>query len=956
MVFYPLQSTSIYEFYQSGLRLEEYVAGLSDFGYPGGGVTDTSMRAFPSYAEAFKKAGLKFIAGLKLRLIYEMVDYEVLLYPQTETGYRQLLVLTAREKPAYNLEEICSLAEVAAIVKTNSSAFYTLSIGDSTHQLLRRLHAAFDRFYLGVEIYQSAEIALAEKLREFAAEHSLHCIAIPEVLYLNRNLSERYRLLQSIGEKREYVESLESNSRFLLGPQALKQLYSEAELNGTAELAESISFDPLATRGRLLRTDEKPDEKLKAAVEKELAARQLGQEYKERAAHELGIIESMGFADYFLIVADYVAFARRQDIKVGPGRGSAASSLVSYLLGITEVDPLRYDLVFERFLNPDRQSLPDIDIDFEDTKREEIIAYLRQRYGPERVATIITYSSLQPASALNAAGEALKIPSERIKRLTANLTPGASLAESLERSYQLKRLSQDPYYRNIISKALLIEGFPVNTSRHAAGVIISDEPLEESVPILEGTAGYEYHYLERMGFVKFDILGLSNLSFLREIETEIAREGRELPDVAGDLDNPRCYEVLNRLLTCDIFQLESRGMRQSIAKIQPSRFSDLVALIALYRPGPMENIDLFARNKQSGDVASTWNPIIAEILRPTYNVLLYQEQILAIVRRYAGLSAAEADNFRRAISKKDEKQLATYAALFTAGAAAAGRDPSEAQKVYELVLRFANYGFNKAHSVSYALITYRLLYYKTFFTSAFYRASIRRSGFDSRSAALYRTELTSLGYQLRRPLVAHSGSSLRFDGGECYLPLTVIRGLSADFSAALEQLISEPPSNLFDFFLRSAGWSGDAKIYRKLIDAGALDEFEPNREVLRLNLPELISFGCFGEKNNRIRLRPAAADRRQDYYLEFAALGAVLSFDLQELTSLKTGEDEMLLLIVSPLNLNNTGYQALSRDGAIDIFLERPLELEPYAIVAATGKLNKTRKRLFATSIRKENP
>lgn len=765
-------------------------------------------------------------------------------------------------------------------------------------------------------------------------------------------------MLQAIKNKSSLSASDRKPSYFLLSPFALVQIYTEEEIQNTVRLAQSSSFDPLARRGQLLKTEPTIDAasvKLKAIVARKLSEKQLDNRYRERAQHELDIISQMGFSDYFLIVADYVAFAKQNDIKVGPGRGSSASSLVSFLLGITEVDPIRYDLIFERFLNPDRQSLPDIDIDFEDTKRDQVIEYLKKKYGPDRVGSIITYSSLQAASSLNAVGEIENIPTERIKKLTSNLIPGNSLSESLKKSYTLQHLYQDAYYSELFNKAKQIEGFPVNASKHAAGIIISQEKLSDLVPFHQGLIEYEYDYLEKMGFVKLDILGLSNLSFLRLIEEKILADKKTIPDLDDNLDDSRCYQTLNNLATYNIFQLESRGMQRAIADIKPQNFSDLYALIALYRPGPMENIKTYAENKHKSDQISYEDPVLAEILKPTYNVIVYQEQVLSIVKRYAGLTSAEADNFRRAISKKDELQLQGYREKFIAGALKLGHSKTQINKVYDRIYRFANYGFNKAHSVSYALIAYRLLYYKTYFPQAFYQASFSRSPFDAKSSAIYEKEFKLLGYQMIRPTLFHSSDQLVFTSTQVFLPFSAIKGLSQPFIDSLTAVSTQgPPLDLFGFFIAMAEQKHDSKNYQRLIDSGVLDVFEKNREKLRANLVELINFGEFGDPSNRINLRPAQPQPRRDYYLETLACGRCFSYSLADLTDLELVAEEKYYLIIMGNDQANTEYQALNEEGFIDIVFDRAMNLGPYAIIAASGNLSRNQKRLYLNTYRKE--
>lgn len=953
MEFYLLQVNSIYDYLGSGLGINEYTDGLLKYGYEGGAITDlSSLNGIFAYATYFKAKGRKFIPAVKLNLIYDEGYFDLLFYIHNEEAYLSLLSLLSLKKTTYTIEELLQLSSCSVVLKTNSAYFYSGEFESRYQQLLRRLIEHFDDFYLGIEIYSSLEEEFAATIRSYAANHSLRLVAIPLVLYPHKRDAYRYELLTAIKNKRVVKEQFTS-ANFILSPEVLAKLYTEEEINNTAVLAKRCNFDPLAIKGSVydLYPEAEANDRLKEKVHQRLKALTTDKAYLDRVNYELDVIFKMGFSSYFLLVADYVNYAKTSDIKVGPGRGSVASSLVAYLLDITEVDPLKYDLVFERFLNPDRVSMPDIDIDFEDTKKTLVIDYLKKTYGDSHVAAITTYSSLQAASALNAVGEARKIPLERIKRLTSNLIPGVSLEESKKRSYALGSILQDPYYQEIFADAQKVEGFIVNASKHAAGVIITGKNLPKLLPFSNGTVNVEYSYLEKMGFLKFDVLGLANLSFIRSIEEKITASGRELPDLTMDLDNEECYKILCSGATYSLFQLESEGMKRAIKLVKPSCFNDLVALLALYRPGPMDNIPLFSKNKANPEGIDYLDPSLEPILKETYGVIVYQEQLLKILVTYAGFSPAEADIFRRLISKKKSEEMKDYEEKFRLGATKNNKDPLSIKKLYSHILRFAEYGFNKAHSVSYAYITYRLLYYKTHFPLQFYDACFEKESLTRKTASTLIEEFKAFGYELKGPDIFNSKEGLNIVDNKIYLPFKLIKGLKEDFIKRLVGL-KRDFMDLFDFFAKSYHDVNSEKDYQRLIDSGALDPLDKRRAMISENIDELIMAGLADDSSNRPILKESPTKKVIDYYREAEALGTSLSHSLISLTKNDLAEDEILFLITGSDNYSRSQYSAINDLVSASLSFSKSEDLANFSLLAAKGRFSRNQKRFYVDSYR----
>lgn len=953
MEFYLLQVNSIYEYLGSGLKIQDYTDALFHYGYEGGAITDLSaINGIFAYASGFKKSQKKFLSGVRVSLIYEEAYFELLIYLQNEEAYLLLLELLSRKKNTFTLEEILELSSVSVILKTNSSIFYSGEFESRYQQLLKKLVEHFPNFYLGIEIYSSLEEEFATSIRNYASNHSLKLIAIPEVLYPTKKDAYRYELLQAIRNKRSVNEQY-SSANFILSPEVLSKLYTEEEIKNTAQLACNCHFDPLQIKGGVydLFPAEEANDQLYKKVHLKLNELGYNNDYLKRVEYELDVIFKMGFSSYFLLVADYVNFAKTNDIKVGPGRGSVASSLVAYLLNITEVDPLKYGLIFERFLNPDRVSMPDIDIDFEDTKKNMVVEYLRKTYGDNHVAHITTYSTLQAASALNAIGEVRKIPLERIKRLTANLLPNSSLEESRKKSYALSSILKDPYYLSIFEDAKKIEGFIVNSSKHAAGVIITGRDLPKLLPFSNGTVNVEYSYLEKMGFLKFDILGLANLSFIRNIEEKILETNATIPIISDDLNNAYCYKLLSLGATYSLFQLESEGMKRAIQQVKPSCFNDLVALLALYRPGPMDNIPLFGRNKENPSLIDYLDPDLEPILKETYGVIVYQEQLLKILTTYAGFTPAEADIFRRLISKKQSEEMQRYEEKFINGALARKKDLVQIKKIYSYILRFAEYGFNKAHSVSYAFITYRLLYYKTHFPLQFYEACLAKESLSRKTAKILEAEFKASGYRMLGPNILYSTDRLVIVDKMIYLPLTLIKGLSKEFGTRLIA-IKKDFKDVFDFFVKTYNNDNKEKDYIRLADAGALDSLGVNRSLVRENVSELIMAGLADDSTNRPILRVSNTPKVIDYYKEQEALGSALSMTLASLSAADLQEDETLFLIVNSDNYSRSQYTAINDITAVSLSFSSGAELPNFTLVAVRGRLSRNQKRFYVDSYR----
>lgn len=569
-------------------------------------------------------------------------------------------------------------------------------------------------------------------------------------------------------------------------------------------------------------------------------------EYMERLKYEYGIITGMGFEDYFLIVQDLVNHAKSNGIYVGPGRGSSSASLVSYLLDITEVDPLEYNLLFERFLNPERVSMPDIDIDFEDSRRDEVVEYLIKKYGDMRVANIITYGTLSAKMAARDVGRVFGFSDDELK-LVSNLVPdepNASLEDAFSSSRFNTLLEADRKYKTFMDITLEIEGLPRHTSTHAAGLLLSSETLTNSVPVIfsEGHVMSQWPMkdVEAAGLLKIDLLGLKNLSLIRYMVQSIRRTEKNfsLDDITED---KRVYKMLSKGMTLGIFQLESSGIRRVIESFQPESLKDLAAVLALYRPGPMKEIDNFIYRKEHPETIKYPHEDLKDILKETFGVIVYQEQIMQIAGKIAGFSYGEADILRRAMGKKDRHALTNEREHFIAGAVKKNYTAELAENIFDLIMEFADYGFVKSHAVAYGKVAYTMAYMKLYYPEHFYAVILTHHRGNDEKISQLLTELK----MMRIPLLAPDINTSIWQNSQqegILLGFSMISGISRPLYEALMAARKHggPFKDIYDLVSRT-DFKFNEKILRNLIISGTLDGFEENRKTMLQTLPDILS-------------------------------------------------------------------------------------------------------------------
>ena len=743
-------------------------------------------------------------------------------------------------------------------------------------------------FYLEVQhngIPEQEEVN--RELISVAREMGIPLVATNDCHYLDPQDAQAHDVLLCIQTGKLVQDQdrmkMSTDQLYLRSPEEMKHLFSHLEeaVDNTWEIANRCQFEfqfgqlhlPVyqVPQGYDLDSylEHLAREGLKRRRERgELSPQREWGEYQERLAEELAIIKDMGFSGYFLIVWDFVRHAREKGIPVGPGRGSAAGSLVSYALGITNLDPLPYNLLFERFLNPERVSMPDIDIDFCMDRRDEVIEYVRNKYGKNNVAKIITFGTLSARAVVRDVGRALGIPYKDVDRIAKLIPSGPGInmtvARAIEEVPQLRELmEEDARIKELLDISQKLEGLSRHASTHAAGVVITPEELTEYVPLYRGTDNevvtqYAKDELEELGLLKMDLLGLKTLTVIRMALDLIEKFRGERLDLDHlPLDDPETYKLLEEGRTLGVFQLESSGMRELIKKLKPSRFEDLIALVALYRPGPLGSgmVEDFI-NRKHGKVK--WKaplPQIEDILAETYGVILYQEQVMQIASRLAGFTMGQADLLRRAMGKKKMEVMLKQKEAFIQGAVERGVSKKDAEHIFDLMENFAKYGFNKSHSAAYALIAYQTAYLKAHYPVEFMAALISGDMGNTDKIYKYIQECKEMNIRVLPPDVNESIATFSVRGSSIRFGMAAIKNVG---ESAVEAILEErekggPFKSLYDFCCRVDTRKVNRKTIESLIKAGAMDSLGRDRNTLLEALDQALEAGQRAAKRARLQ-------------------------------------------------------------------------------------------------------
>ncbi len=862
---------------------------------PAIGVADTNnLFAALELSDKAAKAGIQSIPGVQLA-----VDFGDGKTQQRESGFGSIVLLAKTEAGYKNLMWLCSRAYLAAepgappcvsiadferesgdlIALTGGpegalDALLAKSQPDVAAARLASLERFFsDRLYIEIQRHKLAqEREIEAQLLDFAYRRGLPIVATNEPFFATPGDFEAHDALLCIAEGTltSVVERRRlTPTHYFKTRREMLELFAdlpEATQN-SVEIARRCSFRPRArgpimprfireaTQGVATTLDEIEARELRRQAEEGLEARLAAtgpapglarEDYLKRLELELGVIVKMRFPGYFLIVSDFIKHAKSKDIPVGPGRGSGAGSLVAYALTITDLDPLRFGLFFERFLNPERNSMPDFDIDFCQTRRGEVIEYVRERYGAEHVAQIITFGSFLARGVLRSVGRVLEMPLGQVDKL-AKLVPQnpakpVTLAEALASEQKLREAAaEDQRVARLFKIAGALEGLYSNASTHAAGIVIADQPLHEVMPLYRDPKSempvtqFNMKWVEPGGLVKFDFLGLKTLTVLSAASALVRRRNPEFDLAKVPLDDAETYAMLGRGETVGVFQLESAGMRKALVEMHADRFEDIIALVALYRPGPMANIPTYCAVKLGDEEPDYLHPLIEPILKETFGVIIYQEQVMQIAQVLSGYSLGEADNLRRAMGKKIKAEMDAQRDRFVSGALARGLTREKANEIFDLLAKFADYGFNKSHAAAYALIAYQTAWFKAHYPVEFIAASMTFDMSNTDKLAEFRQEAQRLGIGVEPPSISRSGANFDVAPGRdgklaIRYALAAIKGVGDGQAASIVAARGEKPFVSFaDFARRVNPREINKKVLENLACCGAFDDLEPNR-------------------------------------------------------------------------------------------------------------------------------
>jgi DNA polymerase-3 subunit alpha len=798
----------------------------------------------------------------------------LVLLAASEAGYRNLMALVSRsflgvaesEASHVKIEWLAERAE-GLIALTGGgdgpvNAMLVSGKADLAKARLEALAAIYpSRLYVelqrhGVEAERSVEPALLD----LAYAANLPLVATNEPFFAERDDYDAHDALLAIAEGRLVAESdrrqLTPEHCFKTRAEMIELFLDLPEaLASTVEIARRCSFRPKTRQPILPRFttgDREADEvaelrrRALAGLERRIAVHGVApgrtpEEYRERLDFELKVIGGMNYAGYFLIVADFIQWAKARGIPVGPGRGSGAGSLVSYALTITDLDPIRFGLLFERFLNPERVSMPDFDVDFCQERRDEVIRYVQERYGRDQVAQIITFGTLQARGVLRDVGRVLEMPYGQVDKLCKlvpfNPAAPVTLEKAIDGEPRLQEArDKEPIVRRLFDIALRLEGLYRHASTHAAGIVIGDRPLSEITPLYRDPKSnmqvtqFNMKWVEAAGLVKFDFLGLKTLTVLQTAVRLLAQRGIDLDIQQVPLDDKKTYEMLAHGETVGVFQVEGQGMRRALADMRPDRFEDIIALVALYRPGPMANIPTYCLRKHGDERPDYIHPKLEPILRETFGVVIYQEQVMQIAQVLAGYSLGEADLLRRAMGKKIKKEMAAQRQRFVSGAVERGVEREQADSIFDLLQRFADYGFNKSHAAAYALVAYHTAYLKANYPVEFLAASMTLDMDNTDKLAEFRREAERLKIAVVPPSVNRSGREFDVADGQIVYALAALRGVGGHAVDAITRARGQNPfTDLTDFASRVDARAVNKRTLESLAAAGAFDCLEPNR-------------------------------------------------------------------------------------------------------------------------------
>ena len=910
------------------------------------GICDTeNLCGALEFSENISKVGTQPIIGTQINFKYEDTTGLLPLIALNENGYKKIIELSSKSylendvlsKPHLDIKELLdNISDVILLSGTNHGLFGKLfekGRFDEIQKIYKDLLKNFkDNFYLEIQRHgDQNEISFEKFNLEQSFRLKIPIIASNEVYYLTKDMHEAHDALTCIGEK-TYLNDKNrikySDQHYFKSSEEMCALFSDLPeaLENNFNLPYRCSFRPQFSKPVLpnisTEKDGSADEILKkdslnGLKEKFLKVFKIEEKnlindekflfYKDRLDHELRIIIEMKYPSYFLIVSDYIKWAKKNDIPVGPGRGSGAGSLVAWCLSITDVDPIKFNLIFERFLNPDRISMPDFDIDFCEEKRDLVFEYLTTKYK-DSVAHIITFGKLKARMVIRDVGRVLGLPYGFVdsisKMIPFDPSRPQSLIECINSEPRLQKLvNEDPRVKKLTDLSLKLEGLNRNVATHAAGVVIADRKLTEIVPLYKDASAdlllpstqFDMYSAENAGLIKFDFLGLKTLTVINRTQKLIKKKNKDFNIEDINFEDQKVFELLSSGNTVGLFQVESAGMREALMQMKPNHIEDIIALVALYRPGPMSNIPVYNDCKHGRQTPDYLHPLLEDILKPTYGVIIYQEQVMQIAQKLSGFTAGEADILRRAMGKKKRAELEKQKQGFIAGALKNGISKDVAASIFLKIEPFAEYGFNKSHAAAYAIISYQTAFLKTYYPKEFFAASMTMDISNQNKLSEFHEELKRININVIRPDINKCYADFKFDEENFYYALGGIKSVGFDaISNVVEERLANGEFKSINDFLNRVNPKDINKLQLEgLVKAGAFDNIEKNRQALFNSIPNFILktknihenkaanqidlFGADEEQDNEIILNMEDWKFEDRLSREFEAVGFFIS-------------------------------------------------------------------------------
>lgn len=833
---------SSYSMLENMISLEDLFLACSKNKYEFIALTDTHLHGTHDLFKYAKKYNIKPILGMKIK-VTEPNETNFLLYVKNQEGYTNLLKLSSivNNNVGLSINDLIKYQRGLVVVTSGFDSIIdqTIAYGneDAVSEIIKTFNNSFTDFYIGLQLNYEIQInSLSSKIINIANNQNVKMLPIHQSSYFNDDDFEAYEVLLKIANENNVVK--ENASFKFLSLEEINFIYGKHQFlkENLNNMIKEVVFEykypkfDLPNFNDNLKVSNKEYLKSLSIVglkrRLEISGIKDDKVYISRLEYELDVICKMNFENYFLVVYDFIRYAKTNNILVGPGRGSAAGSLVAYCLGITNVDPIKYGLMFERFLNPARVSMPDIDIDFPDNKREQVINYVKDKYGVNHICSITTFSTLGLRSSVRDVARVMKLPPERAEGIINSVIRG-------------EIDSSDILANKLLTISNRISGLYRQTGTHAAGIILSYKDLTKYIPMQKGAysfnqAQYNASNLEELGLNKIDFLGLKNLSIISEIVEALKKNNINVDLNSIDFNDKKTFELLSKGDTTGIFQLESDGMRNVLKKLKPNNFEDIVATLALYRPGPMENIDVYISRK-NGEKFKYLHESLKEILQSTFGIIIYQEQIMQIAQVFAGYNLFDADMLRVGVSKKDHKILNDERKKFTLGATKKGHNEKIANDIYDYIVKFADYGFNRSHSVSYSVVAYQMAYLKANYYETFMRVLLTSVIGNESQTDSYIKEVLSNGVKVYSPRLDTSSNNYEIFNNGILMPFNTIKGFGSKTVKELLELENRKEVKSLNEVKELVKDVINDSQFKNLIYSGALDFIGHNRKTLIMN-------------------------------------------------------------------------------------------------------------------------